>query len=241
MLLTRKELFKKIFNIAGPAAVIGFVYSAVHALLDKTYPNYPVVPGKRSNDSVRLIRPPGALGERKFLAACIRCYRCQDACDIGAIQFYSEADGKYYHSPYIDPALKSCNLCMKCTLACPTGALVHMRAEEKDKVAMASVELFEDLCLSYKAKAIRNEQALLMEMGRPPTESAARVERRGPCGECHMFCPLREEAIRLEPGSFLAPIIVKENCVGCGMCEEICRVIKQGEPAIRVVPTRQRI
>ena len=108
------------------------------------------------------------------------------------------------------------------------------------KVAMASVELFEDSCLSYKAKAIRNEQALLMEMGRAPTESQAIVERRGPCGECFMFCPLRNRAITLQPGSFLAPVIHVEHCVGCGMCEEICRTVVRGEPAIRVVRTRHR-
>lgn len=28
----------------------------------------------------RLIRPPGAVDEKAFVAGCIRCYRCQDAC-----------------------------------------------------------------------------------------------------------------------------------------------------------------
>jgi Pyruvate/2-oxoacid:ferredoxin oxidoreductase delta subunit len=116
-----------------------------------------------------------------------------------------------------------------------------MEREEKAEVTMASVELRKDLCLSFKAKAIRNEQALLMEMGKQPTESQALIERRGPCGECYMFCPLRESAIQLEPGSFLAPIIFTENCVGCGMCEEICHTMVRGDPAIRVVPTRQRV
>jgi Pyruvate/2-oxoacid:ferredoxin oxidoreductase delta subunit len=130
---------------------------------------------------------------------------------------------------------------MKCTEACPTGALLPMEREDKATVTMASVELRQDLCLSFKAKAIRNEQALLMEMGKQPTESQALIERRGPCGECYMFCPLRESAIQLEPGSFLAPIIFTEHCVGCGMCEEICRTMVRGDPAIRVVPTRQRV
>jgi len=130
---------------------------------------------------------------------------------------------------------------MKCTKVCPTGALLPMEMEEKAEVTMASVELRKDLCLSFKAKAIRNEQAMLMEMGKQPTESEALIERRGPCGECYMFCPLRESAIQLEPGSFLAPIIFTENCVGCGMCEEICRTMVRGDPAIRVVPTRQRV
>ncbi|MHC4441929.1 MAG: 4Fe-4S dicluster domain-containing protein [Planctomycetota bacterium] len=219
--------------------------------------NYPVIPqpiGENNADLVvkppgddrtwnpqwsnRLIRPPGALEEDQFLAACIRCYRCQDACEVGAIQFFTEAQGRYYHTPYIDPAIKACNVCMKCTQVCPTNALRPMEIDEKDQVNMASVELREDLCLSFKAKRIRDQQFMLMELGQQPTETAAPTERRGPCGECYMFCPRREHAIKLEPGAFLAPIVYPDECVGCGMCEEICRVICRGEPAIRVVPIR---
>jgi Pyruvate/2-oxoacid:ferredoxin oxidoreductase delta subunit len=53
-----------------------------------------------------------------------------------------------------------------------------------------------------------------------------------------MFCPLRRHAIKLEPGAFLAPITFQDACVGCGLCEEICRVMVRGEPAIRVVAKR---
>jgi ferredoxin len=186
-----------------------------------------------------LIRPPGALEEEEFLAGCIRCDRCQDACEPGAIQFYSESAGKHYHTPYVDPAIKGCNLCLKCTQVCPTGVLKPLELEEKHTVRMAGIELREDLCLSFKAKRIRDEQAMMMELGKAPTESDATLERRGPCGECYMFCPLRGKAIDLEPGAFLAPIVYPENCAGCGMCEEICCVIVRGEPAIRVIPTRK--
>jgi len=201
----------------------------------------PVTPARTSApfETRRLIRPPGALEEDSFLAGCIRCYRCQDACEPGAIQFFTEMDGRLYHSPFVDPAIRGCTLCMKCTQMCPTGVLRPLEIAEKGDVAMATVELREDLCLSYKAKRIRDEQALLMDLGREATDSPAPYERRGPCGECYMFCPLRRRAIKLEPGAFLAPLVFVDQCVGCGMCEEICRVMVRGEPAIRVVPTRR--
>lgn len=186
----------------------------------------------------RLIRPPGALEEDDFLATCIRCYRCQDACEPGAIQFFTEKHGKHYHTPYVDPAIKACEPCMKCTEVCPTPALTPMTMKQKREVTMASVELRVDMCLSYKAKRIRDEQFMMMEIGREATESEAPTERRGPCGECYMFCPVREHAIKLEPGAFLAPLVYPDQCIGCGMCEEICRVMVRGEPAIRVVPIR---
>ena len=233
--VSRRHMVKK---IAGTAVAIGGSLAAGFGLLKKQPRRYPVISGKYSHEGVRLIRPPGAVDEDAFLAGCIRCYLCQDACEPGAIQFFTEAHGRHYHTPYIDPSVKACNLCMKCTKVCPTGVLRPMKLEEKTEVDMATVKLNEDLCLSYKAKRIRDEQAMLIALGQPPTQATERLQRRGPCGECYMFCPLRRRAIKLEPGAFLAPIVFQDECVGCGMCEEICRVIVRGEPAIRVVTKR---
>lgn len=235
MNMTRRQMIK---HAAGATVATGTAIVAGHALLNNSDSNYPVDPGKYADMGTRLIRPPGAVAEDEFLAGCIRCYRCQDACDPGAIQFFTLAKGKHYHTPYIDPSLKACTLCMKCTHVCPTGVLEPMEWEQRADVDMATVELREDLCLSYKAKRIRNEQAMLMRLGEEPTEATATLERRGPCGECFTVCPLRRRAIKMEPGAFLAPIVFEDVCVGCGLCEDICRVMVRGEPAIRVVPKR---
>ena len=109
-----------------------------------------------------------------------------------------------------------------------------MADDAKVQVKMASISFHEDLCLSFKAKRLRDEQALLMEIGREPTESDAPYERRGPCGECYMFCPLRKRAVNLEPGFFLAPRFDEKQCAGCGLCEEVCQAVTQGRPAIRI-------
>ncbi len=79
---------------------------------------------------------------------------------------------------------------------------------------MATIELYPDLCLSHKAKAIHRKQALLRALRLPPTETEAGYERRGPCGECHMVCPLHDEAIKLESGAFLSLIIFPDACGG---------------------------
>lgn len=238
--VTRRSWCRRVLR--GSAAALGFggALTAAHALLSPPPPGPARLPEAQRPLGPRLIRPPGAVEEGAFLAGCIRCYRCQDACEVGAIRFFTEADGELYHTPYVDPAAKGCTLCMRCTHACPTGVLAAMEPADRARVDMASVTLRTDLCLSHKAKRIRDEQAMLMALGRSPTESEAVVERRGPCGECYMFCPLRERAIQLEPGGFLAPVVFEKECVGCGMCEEICRHMVRGEPAIRVVATRRR-
>jgi len=233
MAVTRRDIVRT--AVSGIAlAAVGLV---VHSLQKFSLARYPAV-GRPYGELEGLLRPPGALPESEFLAACIRCYRCQDACVPGAIQFYSEKDGELLHTPYVDPAKKGCTLCALCQPECPTGALVPIvRRENAD---MGSVELREDLCLSYKAKEIRRKQELLVQSGRSAVDVEATSERRGPCGECFMFCPLRTKAIKLQPGGFLTPLVFAEHCVGCGMCEEICRTVVRGAPAIRVVRTRRR-
>jgi len=238
-MVTRRDMLKK---TAGTAVAVGAAIAAGHELLQWDRNRYPSIPGPYRDRGIRLIRPPGAVEESAFLAGCIRCYKCQDACDPGAIQFFTESDGEVYHTPYIDPSMRACTLCMKCTQVCPTNVLVPTEPEDRADVDMATVELREDLCLSYKAKRIRDEQAMLMELGREATEATAVYERRGPCGECYMVCPVRERAITLEPGAFLAPIVHADQCVGCGLCEEICRVMVRGDqPAIRVVSKRGHV
>ncbi len=233
-MLERRQLLRLLASSAG----LAFVGALVHWLQRTRVPRFPLIRRPYAR-LARLLRPPGGLPEPDFLAACIRCYRCQDACAPGAIQFYDESDGVLYHTPYIDPARAGCTLCNACGPACPTGALLPF--DDKRAVDMGTVELREDLCLSFKAKHLRHDQELLVQTGREPMEIDAEPERRGPCGECFMFCPLRNSAIKLEPGRFLSPIVFPEECVGCGMCEEICRVVVRGEPAIRVVRTRMPV
>jgi len=236
MQATRRELLRRALRAMTTGVGLGGFAFLAHWLGRGGRSRYPAV--KRPYEKTAgILRPPGSLDEPDFLSACVRCYRCQDACDPGAIQFYTEKDGALAHTPYVDPAKKGCTLCMKCGPACPTGAIITLL--DKADSDMGSVELRKDLCLSFKAKRVRGEQGLLMDLGRPATESVSNNERRGPCGECYMFCPLRNMAIKLEPGAFLAPIVHTEHCVGCGMCEEICRTVVRGEPAIRVVRTRR--
>ena len=175
MKITRADFLRKIFSISGSAVVAASAVSLGHILLKKNSSNYPINRVLKDNASVRFIRPPGSLKEKEFLASCIRCYRCQDACDVGAIQFFNEAEGKLFHTPYIDPSVKACNLCMKCTKHCPTNAITPLEPASRAKVKMAMVELKKDLCLSHKAKAIRREQAPLIQWEMNPNPSGAPV------------------------------------------------------------------
>ena len=246
---TRRTVLKKTMHLAATALGMTAAVLVGHALLRGRRPSYPANRARYGPHGTRLIRPPGAVEEEKFLAGCIRCYRCQDACRRGAIRFFSEAHGELYHTPYVDPAIVACNLCMQCTCACPTGVLRPMEVEQKAEIDMATVELNADSCLSYKAEARYDERASSWETKLTPSLEPVQLPdvtdptftRRGPCGECYMVCPLKETAITRKPGEFFSPVILTEGCIGCGLCEEICRQLVRGDPAIRVVATRGEI
>ena len=77
---------------------------------------------------VQRLRPPGALDEQDFLAACIKCGQCVQVCPVEAIKLADLTDGLGVGVPHIDPRDQACDFScdgLQCVLACPTGALIH--------------------------------------------------------------------------------------------------------------------
>jgi ferredoxin-type protein NapG len=138
------------------------------------------------------VRPPGSLPETAFLATCIRCNCCQDACPVGAIQLAAAHDPTQIGTPFILPAERACMLCLECTTACPTGALQPVIDKQDVKMGLAVVD--ERTCVSFNGSGV--------------------------CGACHTACPLKNRAIT--QGLHNRPVIHADYCVGCGLCEEAC-------------------
>src|ERR1700704_5393520 len=70
--------------------------------------------------SRRYFRPPGALPEMGFLAACTRCGACVDVCPPHAILKVSADGGLAAGTPYINSDAQPCIACatMPCAAAC---------------------------------------------------------------------------------------------------------------------------
>ena len=181
--------------------VIAAMMAALGALLGR---------GRRVVGGVWL-RPPGALPEKDFLAACVRCMKCSNACPNGCIEFHDLSAGLANAlTPYIKPRSRACILCGECGKACPTGALQpfdNHRDSWLQNVQMGVARVNKSMCYSYHGRT---------------------------CGACYQACPLAGTAIKI--GVFETPIMQPEHCVGCGLCEQACLHLPQ---AIRVIP-RQR-
>lgn len=104
------------------------------------------------------LRPPGALAEPEFLAACIKCGQCVQVCPVEAIKLADMMDGFGIGVPYIDARAQACDFScdgLQCVLACPTGALTH-ELNYPHETTMAVAELVRpDMCLAIQGKGFK--------------------------------------------------------------------------------------
>ena len=169
------------------------------------------------------IRPPGALPEREFLGACVRCGLCVRDCPPQNLKLSTWGSGLAADvaigTPYFEARDIPCEMCeeIPCVVACPTGALDRALVDiAKAKMGLA-VLIDQENCLNFLGLR---------------------------CDVCYRVCPVIDQAITLErihnPRSdrhaMLLPTVHSEYCTGCGKCEKAC--VLPGESAIKVLPIK---
>lgn len=151
------------------------------------------------------LRPPGALEEGRFLAACIKCGKCAQACPYNSIKMAGGEAGVGIGTPHIIARETPCYLCpdLPCAQACPSGAL-DSTLKDVEKVRMGTAVIVDrENCLSLRGLR---------------------------CEVCYRQCPLIDKAITILPHhnqrtgvhSIMEPVVHRDKCVGCGICENAC-------------------
>lgn len=162
------------------------------------------------------LRPPGALPERDFQGACIRCGLCVRDCPYHILELAKPEQRIAAGTPYFVARSLPCEMCddLPCVKACPTGALDHGLTD----IALARMGL----------AVLADHETCLNFLGLR-------------CDACHRACPLIDQAITLErqhnlrtgKHTMFLPTVHSGLCTGCGKCEQAC-VLE--EAAIKVYP-----
>lgn len=164
-----------------------------------------------------LIRPPGA-NLVDFEALCIRCNECVRVCPTQGLQAsFLEGGWQNVLTPRLDPRTGPCLYsCNACSQACPTGAIPKLALEVKRHTPMGLARVDRTRCLPW----------------------AYNVD----CLVCEEMCPVANKAIKIEETEVVngrgemvtikRPHVVKELCIGCGVCEFQCPM--GGNAAIHV-------
>jgi ferredoxin-type protein NapG len=166
--------------------------------------------------SVLALRPPGALAEADFAAACIKCGQCAQACPYDTLRMARAEEAVPIGTPYFVPRNIPCYMCsdVPCVPACPTGAL-NPALKDISKARMGLAVIDAESCLSWQGLR---------------------------CEVCYRVCPVKGDAISIQnhprqtsKHALFVPMVHSEACTGCGMCEDACPT---EEAAIRVINPR---
>jgi MauM/NapG family ferredoxin protein len=187
----------------------------------------PLLRASSAEASPEAIRPPGALPEDAFLARCVRCGACVNACPTSALQpSLATAGLAGLYTPVLVARRGWCEpSCTRCGQVCPTGAITPLTPETKGWTHREGA-----------APPVRIGTAFF-DWGRCLPWAMAT-----PCVVCEEVCPTSPKAIWLEPAEALRadgrvvrverPRLDPGRCVGCGLCEAKCPVASPA--AIRV-------
>lgn len=171
------------------------------------------------------VRPPGSVREPRFLAQCIRCGECFRACPNDAIQPLGlELGLDRLWTPQLVADWSGCDTsCSNCGQVCPTGAIRPLTLDEKRATHMGLAVVNRDSCLPH---ARREACQLCVDECTVAGYNAIEFLRVG--------TEVDEAGQPIEDSGFLAPMVLPEKCVGCGLCQTRCLAINGTQKGILV-------
>ncbi|WP_145923245.1 4Fe-4S dicluster domain-containing protein [Sulfurospirillum halorespirans] len=159
------------------------------------------------------LRPPGAIKDDTFYKACIKCGACVSACPTKAVTLIDLCwDVKNIGTPIIDIKNGGCiawgKECLLCVKACPTDVLSVVKDLKEEKLGLAIIK--EEECVNCMVCFLHCPIEGVVLFPNPEVPDKPYTKERD--------IPTK---IKLKD-SPLKPYIVKDKCIGCGLCAHYC-------------------
>jgi MauM/NapG family ferredoxin protein len=176
----------------------------------------------RTSSGAAVVRAPGSVAEDDFLALCVRCGACMNACPTSLLRPEGIVTGVWrLWIPHAATTHAGCDpSCKNCGAVCPTGAIRELSLAEKRRTRMGLAVVDRRTCLPHAGiKACQ----LCADVCRDVGYEAIAIEAPG----------------ATDDAEYEAPVVDRSKCVGCGYCEFSCQAVNVADgtlaaPAIRV-------
>ncbi len=123
-----------------------------------------------------------------------------------------------------------CIRCGRCAEVCPYRAIVVLDIRHglnagtpliyPERVPCYLCMKCVEVCPTGTLRKV-SQKEVRMGLARIIRPSCVSWNRTGICRSCYNACPFKERAIKLDR---LRPVVVEEECVGCGLCTYSCPV-----------------
>ena len=199
---------------SSAAAITAIGYTSVNRIKGANL-NDPSVP--------RPVRPPGSVPEQDFLQQCIRCGECFKVCPNNVLQpmgFEQGLEGLW--TPEVKADWAGCeSSCNACGQVCPTGAIRTLPLIEKKAARMGLAIVDQTSCLPF---AEREACQLCVDECQAAGYHAIEFTYAGTQTD--------EFGIPIPDTGYLAPVVLADKCVGCGLCQTRCYGINVDEKSL---------
>ncbi len=158
----------------------------------------------------KVVRPPGALQELKFLDKCVRCGECIRVCSTsgkGLQHTGLESGWEGLGTPLLHTPEGYCEYnCNLCGRVCPTGAIPSLSMDDKHRMKMGTAHFDKTRCIPW----YYGDNCLVCEEHCPVPEKAIKFRKE------------KVTTIDGRTAEVLLPYVDESACIGCGICSKCC-------------------